>query len=496
VKVKTDRKEKKVKLKISLYARFMTAVTFILIVLVGSILFVIQQREVRTIIDGAKESGILIARNIAYLNLEMLKFYDITGVKKNIDGETDENLLYVVFYDRYRNLFVASDLVKDNEEIIRYSRLPVKVSAESSFIESGTFRKDNKNVPIIDIEIPIFAAGSPDYWGSVKVGLSLEDMQVEIRKTRLVLILIGCGGFFLGLIGSGLLAKRITGPLKKLLEGTVRISRGDFSQSIKITSQDEIGDLARSFNEMTHDLLRTRKKMEEANKKLVQAEKLASIGRIAATIAHEIRNPLTSVKLNIQKVLQNEALGGEEKEHLNISQEGIIQIEKFIKELLNFTRVSDLNRERFSVEQILEEAIKMMHRSFEEKGIILERDYAKKLPLVFVDGDKMRQVFLNILRNAAEALDEGGRISLTLSLTHEDGARKITVRISDDGCGIPEKDWENIFEPFYTTKPSGFGLGLSNARKIVEQHNGSIKVVEKQGKGTSFKVRIPCEGEK
>jgi signal transduction histidine kinase len=276
----------------------------------------------------------------------------------------------------------------------------------------------------------------------------------------------------------------------------VRISRGDFSQSIEITSQDEIGDLARSFNEMTHDLLRTRKKMEEANKKLVQAEKLASIGRIAATIAHEIRNPLTSVKLNIQKVLQNEALDGEEKEHLNITQEGILQIEKFIKELLNFTRVSDLNRERFSVEQILEEAIKMMHRFLEEKGVILDREYAKKLPLVFVDGDKMRQVFLNILRNAAEAVDEGGRISLALSLVHEDGARKIKVLISDDGCGIPEKDWENIFEPFYTTKPSGFGLGLSNARKIAEQHHGSIKVVEKQGKGTSFEVRIPCEGEK
>ncbi len=484
----------RVRVRISLYTRFMIAITFILIVLVGSVLFVIQQREVRTIVADAQKQGILMARNIAYLNLEMMKFWDVAGIKKNIEEETNENLLYIVFYDRYRSLFVASDLVKDFEEIACCSRLAALVKPESLFMESRNFKKGGTNVPIIEIEIPIFAAGSSDYWGSVKVGLSLEDMLVEIRQTRLVLILIGCGGLLLGVIGSGLLAKRITGPLKKLLEGTVRISKGDFSQSIKIRSRDEIGELAQSFNEMTRDLLRTRRKMEEANKKLVQAEKLASIGRISATIAHEIRNPLTSVKLNIQKILQSGDLNQDEKEHLNITQEGIVQIEKFIKELLNFTRVSDLHLERFSVEQILDEAVKMVHSSFEEKRIILERDYAKNLPPVLVDGDKMRQVFLNVLRNAAEAVDEGGRISLALSRAHQDGVKTIRVEISDDGCGIPEKDWENIFEPLFTTKPSGFGLGLSNARKIIEQHKGSIRVIKKREKGTSFEVQIPCEG--
>jgi signal transduction histidine kinase len=488
-------KGKKLRLKISLYTRFMTAIALILIVLVGSILFVIQRREVKTIVEGAEKRGVLIARNIAYLNLEWMKWWDYEGVKANIEGETDENLLYVVVYDRYRLLFAANDLIKDREEVTSYSRLPAVVTAESYFIESRDFRTGEENVPIIEIEVPMFAIGSSDYWGSVKVGISLEDMQVDIRQTRLVLILIGCGGFLLGVVGSAFLAKRITGPLKKLLEGTVRVSRGDFSQNIKITSQDEIGDLARSFNDMTHDLLQTRKKMEEANKKLVQAEKLASIGRISATIAHEIRNPLTSVKLNIQKILLNEQRDEDEKEHLNITQEGIAQIEKFIKELLNFTRVSDLRLERFSVEQIVEEAIKTMQHSFEEKNIRLDRNYAPDLPPVLVDGDKMRQVFLNVLRNAAEAVAEGGRISVDLFSAPADGGRRIRVCISDDGSGIPEKDWENIFEPFYTTKTTGSGLGLANARKILEQHKGSVRVVKKEGKGSSFEVQIPCEGE-
>jgi len=483
------------RLKISLYTRFMIAVTFILIFLVGSILFLIERREVRTIFEESKNRGILTARYIASLNLESLTFWDAAGIKSNIEREIDSSQIYVVIYDKFRNPYVFSDLIRDKEDIKCCSRLPEKVSEEMSAVGRRDFRLDGKTVPIIEIEVPAFAEGSPDYWGSVKVGLSLEENQKEIRRTRLMLILIGCGGFLLGLIGAVILAKRITGPLQKLVEGTVRISKGDFTQTITVGSRDEIGDLARSFNDMTRDLLETRRRMEDASRRLIQAEKLASIGRISASIAHEIRNPLTSVKLNIQKLTQSERLDEEEKEHLSISQEGIGQIEKFIKELLNFTRVSELNPERFSVVQIVEESLKLMRDSFQEKKIILEKRFASDLPAVVVDGDKMRQVFLNILRNAAEAVEEGGRIKVEISRAKESGAARIKVRISDDGCGIPEKDWENIFEPFYTTKSSGFGLGLSNARKIVEQHRGSIKIAKAKVKGTTFEVRIPCEVE-
>jgi signal transduction histidine kinase len=483
------------RLKISLYTRFMIAIIFILIFLVGSILFLIERREVRTIFEESKRRGILTAKFIASLNLESLTFWDAVGIKNNIERETDESLIYVVIYDKFRNPYVFSDNIRDNEDIKGRSRLPEKVSEEMSAAGRRDFRQGGKTVPIIEIEVPAFAEGSPDYWGSVMVGLSLEENQKEIRRTRLMLILIGCSGFLLGLVGAGVLAKRITGPLQKLVEGTVRISKGDFTQTISVSSRDEIGDLARSFNEMTKDLLETRRQMEDANRRLIQAEKLASIGRISASIAHEIRNPLTSVKLNIQKLMLNERLDEDEKEHLSISQEGIQQIEKFIKELLNFTRVSDLNPERFSVVQIVEESLKMMRSSFQEKKIVLEKRFAADLPAVVVDGDKMRQVLLNILRNAVEAVEEGGKIGLSLSRIKENGAPRIRVRISDDGCGIPEKDWENIFEPFYTTKSAGFGLGLSNARKIVEQHRGSIKVTKTKGKGATFEIRLPCEVE-
>jgi len=483
------------RLKVSLYTRFMTAITCILILLVGSILWLIEKREVKAIFEQAKGRGLLIAENIARSNQEQFEFWDAAGIKASIEAALDENLLYVVIYDKFRNTFVFTDTIKDDQDILCCSRLPAKIDAGTSVIVSRTLRLASRSRQVIEIEIPVFFAGSEDPWGSVKVGMSLDEMQAAIRQTRLMLILIGFGGLLLGTLGAGLLAKRITGPLKRLVEGTVRISRGDFSQEIEPGSADEIGDLARSFNEMTRDLLETRQRMEEANKRLVQAEKLASIGRLSATIAHEIRNPLTSVKLNIQKLIQEDGLGEEEKEHLDISQEGIIQIEKFIKELLDFTRVSVLNTEKFSAVQIMEEAAKMMKDAFRDKRIAPERNYADNLPLVRVDGDRMRQVFLSLLRNAYEAVDEGGRITLGLSLADDEPPRRIRIRISDNGGGIPEKNWDMIFEPFFTTKSTGFGLGLANARKIVEQHRGTIRVVKKRGRGTAFEILIPCEGE-
>jgi len=245
---------------------------------------------------------------------------------------------------------------------------------------------------------------------------------------------------------------------------------------------------------MSRQLLLTRKKMEAANKKLIQAEKLASIGRISAGIAHEIRNPLTSVKLNIQKLTQSDNLDEMEREHLSLSQEGIKHMEKSIKDLLDFTRASELNPALFSVSQILDESIKTLADSLELKKVALERDYQDGLPQVSVDGDKLRQVFLNVLRNAYEAVEEGGKINISLSLLKERSRKMIKVDISDDGCGIPERERELIFELFYTTKPAGIGLGLAIARKIIEQHRGFIRVKENETKGTSFEILIPVEG--
>jgi signal transduction histidine kinase len=483
-------------MRISLQTRFMIWITFLLVFLVGAVLWVIERREVNTIFEESKNKGVLLARNMAELNFQSLVNYDLEPIQASVADQIDEKLLYVVFFDRSATAIVYNREIADRKELWCCSRLQGIALPESVDAQAKNVFLAGKIQRVLEIEIPVFARGSADKWGSVKIGLSLEDMRAEIRKTRFALVCIGVGGFFIGMIGATLLSRRITRPIKRLVDGTIRISSGDFSHKLEIDSADELGDLAGRFNEMSAKLLAARDQMEDAHKKLIQAEKLASIGKLSATIAHEIRNPLTSVKLNIQKVLEDDRLDPTEQEHLAISQEGIGQIEKFIKELLNFTRVSGLQLARFPVAQILEESIKMVAYSYAQKGITIDQKIENGLPEVLVDGDKMRQVFLNVLRNACEAVKDGGRVSLAASLAaNGDGPAKIRVRISDNGCGIPEKDWEAIFEPFFTTKPAGFGLGLANARKIVEQHKGTIRVVKKRGPGTAFEILIPCEGE-
>jgi signal transduction histidine kinase len=477
----------------------MMYVTALLVGLVVLVLFVIEEREVQAIFEEQKDRGILTAEYLIQLNLELFLFGDSVGVKEDIEKRIDKNLIYVIFYDQNLKPFTANEFIKSFYSIYADSNLDLEVKKGEYFLETkniATEEASGRNLRVMEIEVPIYVEGSSTRFGSIKIGLSLEEMRAEELKTRLMLILIGCSGLLIGVGGAALLARRITKPLDKLVDGTIKISRGDFSQAIDIDSQDEIGELAQSFNEMSQQLQLTRKRVEAANRRLIQAEKLASIGRISASIAHEIRNPLTSVKLNIQKVMESENMDGLDREHLDISQEGIGHIETFIKELLNFTRVSELRMDYFSAKQIIDESVKMIRNTLKLNEVELVIEIQEDLPPVFVDGDKIRQVLLNILHNACEAVDRGGKIIIVLSLWKGRKGRKLRIQISDNGSGIPKKDRENIFEPFYTTKSTGIGLGLANARKIIEQHKGFIRIIDTEKPGACFEILIPCEEEK
>jgi len=482
----------------SLQTRFLVMVFVLLVLLVGSILLMIEKREVKAIFEKQIEKGVLIAKYIKQLNIESFSAFNEQGVTEDIEKQIDLQLIYIVFYDRFNRHFASTQFIKNFEDIYMSSNLPANVTPQSYNTERQRLvDKETKQIlNILEVEIPVHYKGAELRWGSIKIGLSLEEALEEIRKTRQALLLIGLAGLIVGLIGAIFLARHITGPIKKLVDGTVTISRGDFSQTIDIHSRDEIGELAKSFNQMSQDLQISRRQAEETHQKLIEAEKLASIGRMAAGIAHEIRNPLTAIKLNIQKVFTNKGLGDIEQSYLKISQEGIRQIEIFIKELLSFTRVTELNIDQFSMEMILDESIKMVSDSMELKKIRVIRNYEKELPQVRVDADKMRQVFINLLDNANDAVSEGGIIGVGIFHVKDRSCQTVKVEISDNGCGIPEKDWDTVFEPYFTTKSSGFGLGLANARKIVERHKGMIHVKKKSGDGTIFEVLIPCEEER
>ncbi len=482
------------KFKISIATRLVFWITSLLCVLFGAVLFVIQRMEARTLLEETRARARLQAEHMAEINLPRISLSDQSAVQEYVDAHVHEGLPYIVFYDKEGRPFAANVSIRDHPAISKVSRFDSQSAMRGEVeFEEKRIRLGDRSMRVLEVEIPIFPPDSDTMWAAVKLGHSLEQMYGKVRRSSMVLTLIGVGGLFLGVLGTIFLARMITRPIHRLVDGTVRIAKGDFSRVIPMSSKDEIGELGRSFNEMTTQLLQARQRMEAANRKLVQAEKLASIGRLAATIAHEIRNPLTSVKLNVQKLAGDGSLGPAVLEHLELSLEGIDQIERFIKELLQYTRVADLALDRFPIDQIVDEALKMLQAALSQKAIRVERNYAPDLPAVLVDGDKMRQVFLNVLRNAQEALGEGGRVVISIDAVEDEGRKKVRVRIADDGPGVPERDRETIFEPFFTTRPAGFGLGLANARKIIEQHNGSIRVDPDGGPGACFDIRVPAE---
>jgi signal transduction histidine kinase len=484
-------------LNISLRTRLALWVIILLFAQMMLVLFVIQRQEVIAIEEEQTQRGLVIANSIIQENLPLIIRWDYDALKENVEIQTAEQLVYIIFYDRFNLPMVGNEFILAFDDIYQISNLSIDLQSREPNIQPRRLvdAEQNPLVNVLELEVPIFYPDDPRRWGSVKLGLSLEEMQAEVKRTSMLLLGIGVLGLLIGIIGAAWITRRITTPLQKLVEGTKHISRGDFSLKIDIESQDEIGNLARSFNEMSRQLQLLQKRMEDATKRLIQVEKLASIGHISTGIAHEIRNPLTSVKLNIQKLSEKENLDEFDLLNLEISQEGIAQIEKFIKELLNYARVSELNLDSFSMEQIIDGSIKMIADSLELKNVTLEKKYAPDLPQVRVDADKVRQVILNILRNCLEAVDVGGQIWISVSLNTLASGPRLMVEISDNGKGVPQKDWENVFEPFYTTKASGIGLGLAIARKIIEQHQGAIRVKSRDGQGSCFEILFPYESD-
>jgi len=236
------------KLHMSLQTKFMLSVIVLFCALTASILFVIEKREVKAIFEEQESMGIIRAKNIASMIYSPLMQGDEEGIEESIEAELDEKLKYVVVYGKFRIPQGATRFIKDYEEIYEFSLLGEKVDQNSFFSERKNLKiQDSGDIlKILEIEIPIFVTGSQDRWGSIKIGLSLEETRKEMQQTRLMLLLIGGGGLLIGVVGAILLAQRITGPLKKLVEATVRISKGKLAQRIDITSQDEIGNLARS----------------------------------------------------------------------------------------------------------------------------------------------------------------------------------------------------------------------------------------------------------
>ena len=311
--------------------------------------------------------------------------------------------------------------------------------------------------------------------------------KINERKT-LLFIMVTIGPFFaVGL--AFFLIRGLTRPVNSLLDATRRLKSGDLDHRIS-GLYDEFGEVAASFNEMAASL---KKQMLE----MQRTEQLRICGEMAAGLAHEIRNPLAGMKVSIEVLLSELNIEERDKEVLSKVIEQIRNIELMMKNLINYARPVAAQPVRFNVNKILEKTLYFIekHPSFTSgdprKRLIRELD--ETLPEIVGDPQQLQQVFLNLLLNAADAVPDGGAI--TVRTVHDKEAKTVSVVLRDTGKGIPAELMEKIFQPFFTTKGKGTGLGLAVSKRIVEEHGGGIAVSNNVSGGATFAITLPVKAE-
>lgn len=238
-------------------------------------------------------------------------------------------------------------------------------------------------------------------------------------------------------------------------------------------------------------------RLAETQRQLFQSEKLAALGKLSAGIAHEIRNPLTSIKILIYSLVDENATEISREKDLAVIEGEIERVNKIIKQFLDFARPRPPALEPMDVRRVIEETLSLVAYEIESQGVSLMREDASELPAVLMDGEQMKQVFLNLILNAVQAMPQGGQLRIRAVLKRGgagDSAKPVVeIAIQDTGRGMPEDVKNKIFEPFFSTKEEGIGLGLSIAQRIVEEHRGEIGVETAPEKGTTFFLRFPVD---
>jgi two-component system sensor histidine kinase HydH len=237
-------------------------------------------------------------------------------------------------------------------------------------------------------------------------------------------------------------------------------------------------------------LLRDLREIRDLQERVRRSERLASLGRLAAGVAHEIRNPLSSIR-GFAQFFQNRFKGQEkEQEYASVMVREVDRLNRVITELLDFARPKEPHRELHSAGEILEQTLKVLESELAKKNIAVEKKLEASLPRILVDRDQLSQALLNLLLNALESMEGAGKIRISME---SGGAEVLAISISDTGRGIPKEDLERVFEPFFSTKRKGTGLGLAIVHQIVESHKGEIKVESRAGEGTTFRITLPIQ---
>ncbi|OHB75746.1 MAG: hypothetical protein A2Z25_23460, partial [Planctomycetes bacterium RBG_16_55_9] len=335
-----------------------------------------------------------------------------------------------------------------------------------------------------------------DIVGILYVGI-LEEKFIDMRnRTTAMFLGIACAGMIIALIVSSFLARGMLQPIKQLIFASHQWAGGNLDYRVKTTANDEIAELTGTFNTMASSLKERDERLKEyARQQIMKSERLATLGQLAAGVAHEINNPLGAILMYGHLSLEETPIEDSRRKNLEKVVGEATRCKNIVRGLLDFARQSEPHVEEADANDILKRTLSLLRNQALFQNIKITAKFSPSLPKAMMDTGQIQQVFTNIILNAAEAMDGEGELIVATRTANGDGF--IEIEFTDTGCGIPRENLDKIFDPFFTTKEvgRGTGLGLAVSFGIIARHQGTIEVESSLGKGTTFIVRLPLKAE-
>ena len=339
---------------------------------------------------------------------------------------------------------------------------------------------------------------------NARLNVKTEKVLGDIAHSKRILYVLLAMGPLLSLGLATLFIRGFTTPVNRLLEATRSLKSGNLDHKVD-GLKEEFGELASSFNDMADSIKEQMRRMREAEQTLekanqelkvaqeqmVRAETMAALGTLSSGISHELSTPL-SVILNMTQLMKQEVKDDPALlKDMEVVEYEANQAIKVTRSLLGFARSTKSKKERIDVNRVLEDLFKILEFQPAAKSVKLDKRLAPDLPLICADSGQIRQVFLNIILNAIQAMPDGGELDISTGRAISEDTEGVEITIRDTGVGIPKGDIADIFQPFFTTKEDGTGLGLAISYGIVKEHNGDIEVKSEVGHGTTFRIFLP-----
>ncbi len=389
-------------------------------------------------------------------------------------------LVYGEIYNDQGELILA----REREPIVREPIVSFDLARKQA-VFLRDFTEADKEHPL-DLLIPIISK-QLGVAGYLRLGISVQPLFNTLQTSRQKVWAVAGVIVIVGILAALWMARRLISPILLLNRAAYRVGEGDFGTAIPEKGVGEIGELATTFNTMSRQLKELVTAIRSAQENLVRTEKLYALGEFSTGLAHEIKNPLTSIKMLIQRAgEQGEPLLGED---LEVIIEELDRIDYTVSRFLRSARQSEMAFTDTDINSLVEDVLAITGPKIEKSGVHIEKKLEENLASLRVDGPSIKQVLMNGILNALQAMPSGGELSISTSRI--DDALQCTI--SDTGDGISEENLKHIFDPFFTTKEDGTGMGLAVAWNIAQQHGGRLDIVSREHDGISLILTLPYD---